>query len=214
VITLAKRLTNGGQAVPQAGPSAKERALPDHIRILGISGSLRRGSLNTAALQAASSLAPDGVEVEIAQIRDLPHYDEDVRQAGLPAPVARLREQVRGADALLIACPEYNHGIPGVLKNAIDWLSRPPEQPFAGKPVACLGVSPGRFGTARAQMQLRDVLFALGVLLLPRQPLLIGESKQAFDDAGQLVDEATRDRLAGLVQALADWSRLHAGAGA
>lgn len=186
--------------------------MPARIRILGISGSLRRSSLNSAALRAAAELAPPGVEVAIADLRGVPLYDEDVRQAGLPAAVEALREQVRGADALLIASPEYNHGMPGVLKNAIDWLSRPPQQPLAGKPVACLGVSPGRFGTARAQIQIRDVLFALGVLLLPRQPVLIGESKLIFDERGRLADDATRERLAGLVQALVAWTRLHAGA--
>src|SRR5690606_15997503 len=111
------------------------------INVLGISGSLRKHSLNTAALRAAIELAPADMRIELAEIGDIPLYNEDIREQGYPSQVQRLREQVRTADAILFATPEYNYSIPGVLKNALDWVSRPPEPPFAGKPAAIIGVS-------------------------------------------------------------------------
>src|SRR5690606_14643975 len=138
------------------------------IHVLGISGSLRQHSYNTAALRAAMALAPAGMRIEAADIATIPLYNEDVRDQGWPAPVERLREQVRAADALLFVTPEYNYSVPGVLKNAIDWVSRPPEQPFAGKPAAVMGASPGRLGTARAQYHLRQSMVFLDVRLLNR----------------------------------------------
>jgi chromate reductase, NAD(P)H dehydrogenase (quinone) len=129
------------------------------IRVLGISGSLRRGSFNTAALRAARELVPTGMELEIYEgLREIPPYDDDLRQGqGYPPAVAELRARIKAADALLIATPEYNYSVPGVLKNAIDWASRPPEQPFDGKPIAIMGASPGALGTARAQYHLRQM---------------------------------------------------------
>ena len=117
------------------------------VNVVGISGSLRRGSHNSAALRAAQELAPPGMAIEIyAGLRDIPPYDEDVRQAeGYPPAVADLRERLAAADAVLIVTPEYNYSVPGVLKNAIDWASRPPEQPFSGKPIAIMGAAPARW---------------------------------------------------------------------
>jgi chromate reductase len=174
------------------------------INVLGISGSLRRGSLNTAALQAAIELAPADMHIDIAQIGDLPLYDDDVRTAGYPASVLRLREQVRAADALLFAAPEYNYSIPGVLKNAIDWVSRPPEQPFAGKPAAIMGVSPGAIGTARAQYHLRQIGVFLDLRFLNKPEVMIGNSGDRFDAEGRLTDTATREHVQKLLLALRD----------
>lgn len=176
------------------------------INVLGISGSLRKDSYNTAALRAAMELTPAGMRIEAADIADIPLYNDDVRLQGWPTPVARLREQVRAADALLFVTPEYNYSMPGVLKNAIDWVSRPPEQPFAGKPAAVMGASPGRFGTARAQYHLRQSMVFLDVRLLNRPEVMIGGCDKLFDAEGRLTDEPTRDYIRKLLQALQDWT--------
>jgi chromate reductase len=131
------------------------------IRIAGISGSLREKSFNTAALRAAIELAPEGVTIEAVGIGDLPLYNDDVRVAGYPATVEAFRTRLAEADAILFVTPEYNYSISGVLKNAIDWASRPPNQPFDGKAVGIMGASPGVIGTARAQYHLRQMLVFL-----------------------------------------------------
>jgi hypothetical protein len=120
------------------------------IRVFAYCGSLRKGSFNRMALRAAEELAPEGMSFESCDIGDIPLYNEDVRQQGFPAPVEKMRERIRAADAILFVTPEYNYSIPGVLKNAIDWASRPPDQPFAGKPAALMGATPSMLGTARA----------------------------------------------------------------
>ena len=175
-------------------------------RVLGMSGSLRTGSLNTALLRTAQEMAPDGVTIEIADLSDVPLYNEDVRQQGLPDAVVRLREGIAGADALLIATPEYNYSIPGVLKNAIDWASRPPDQPFDGKPVALMGTSPGRLGTARAQYHLRQCFVFLNAPVLNKPELMIGDAGTVFDDTGRMVDEVNRGRITKLLTALAEFA--------
>ncbi len=186
------------------------------LSILAVSGSLRRGSFNTGALRAAAEVAPAGVRIELADLRDVPLYDEDLRRKkGFPPAVEALRDRIRRADALLLATPEYNYSFSGVLKNAVDWVSRPPRQPFAGKPVAVIGVSPGVTGAIRAQWQLRPVLAGLGAHVLFRPELAIGDARAKFDDEGGLRDADTRERLARLLEALAAWvRRLEAGAGA
>src|SRR5829696_4571521 len=131
------------------------------ISVLGICGSLRQGSYNMAALRTAIALKPADMNVTIADISQIPLYNEDVREKGFPPPVETLRRQIKEADALLFACPEYNYSMSGVLKNAIDWASRPPDQPFAGKPVGIIGASPGRLGSARAQYHLRQCFIFL-----------------------------------------------------
>lgn len=177
------------------------------IEVLGLAGSLRQGSYNKAALRAASELAPAGMSIATFDLAPIPLYDEDVRQRGFPPAVEELRERIRAADALLIATPEYNHSISGVLKNAIDWVSRPPDQPFDAKPIAILGASPGRTGTARAQSHLRQVLAALNGLVMNRPGVLIGDAGRMFDDRGRLVDPPTRELLGTFLEALADWTR-------
>lgn len=172
------------------------------INVLGISGSLRKHSLNTAALRAATELAPADMRIELAEIGDIPLYNEDIREQGYPLQVQRLREQVRIADAILFATPEYNYSIPGVLKNALDWVSRPPEPPFAGKPAAIIGVSPGVTGTARGQYQLRQIGVALDLRILNRPEVMIGNSGTRFDADGNLTDVGTREHLQKMLLAL------------
>ncbi len=177
------------------------------MHILGISGSLRKASLNSAALRACADLLPPGATMSVFDLSPIPLYDEDVRQQGLPEPVQRLREQIRAADALLIATPEYNYSIPGVLKNAIDWASRPPEQPFADKPVALIGATPGGFGTSRAQYHLRQVFVYLNAHLLNQPEAFISAAPTKFDEQGKLTDAATAEQLRKLLAALAEWTR-------
>ena len=177
------------------------------ITVLGISGSLRRGSLNTAALRAAQELAPAGMAVELFEgMRDIPPYDDDLRQEGYPPAAEAFRARIRAADALLIATPEYNYSVPGVLKNAIDWASRPPEQPFDGKPIAILGVAPGAIGTARAQYHLRQAFVYLNGMVLNRPEVMIGQGPSRFDAEGRLTDAKTREFVAAQLLALRDWT--------
>lgn len=176
------------------------------IKVLGVSGSLRYGSYNTAALREAMRLAPAGMHIEMADLAEIPLYNEDVYARGFPPAVERLREQIRAADALLLVTPEYNYSMPGVLKNAIDWVSRPPEQPFAGKPAAIMGASPGRFGTARAQYHLRQSMVFLDLRPLNRPEVMIAGAQKLFDTNGNLTDEPTREHIRGLLEALYDWT--------
>ncbi len=178
------------------------------MHFLGISGSLRRQSLNTVALRACTQLLPPGVTMALADISAIPLYDEEIREQGLPAAVQTLREQILKADAILIATPEYNYSIPGVLKNAIDWASRPPSQPFEGKPIALISASPGGFGGARAQYHLRQVFIYLNGLMLNRPEAMISAAHTKFDAQGNLTDSAAADQLKALLAALADWARL------
>src|SRR5258708_5640859 len=163
------------------------------MNILGISGSLRKGSYNSAALRAAQELAPAGVTIQIADISQIPLYNEDVRAAGLPPQVERFREQIRAADALLFSTPEYNYSTSGVLKNAIDWASRPPDQPFAAKPAAVMGASMGPTGTARAQYHLRQMGIFLDMRFVNRPEVMIGTAQDRFDAQGSLTHEPTRE---------------------
>lgn len=172
------------------------------MKVLGISGSLRKGSYNSMALRAAQKLAPQGMQVEIADIRPIPLYDDDVRVAGEPAAVSELKAKVRAADAVLIVTPEYNFSIPGVLKNTLDWLSRPPEPPFAGKPVAIMGASPGPVGTARVQYDLRKVMVFLDAFTVNKPEVFISFAQNKFDAQGELTDEPTAKFITDLLLSL------------
>jgi chromate reductase, NAD(P)H dehydrogenase (quinone) len=173
------------------------------MRILGIAGSLRESSYNRALLRAARELLPEGVELVEHDLRDLPFYDGDVEAAGDPDSVVAFKEAIREADALLIATPEYNRGVPGVLKNAIDWASRPPlGSPLTGKPVAIMGASTGRGGTARAQEQLRSALEFSRANVLEQPEVLVPEAFMRFDEQGELVDGGVRAELAELLDTL------------
>jgi chromate reductase, NAD(P)H dehydrogenase (quinone) len=176
------------------------------VKILGFCGSLRVNSYNAAALRAAGELLPDGTTLETFDIAPIPLYNEDVRAKGLPPAVLAFRERIAAADALLIVTPEYNYSVPGVLKNAIDWASRPPEQPFDGKPVAIMGASPGMLGTARAQYHLRQMFVFLNAHLLNKPEVMIAAAPTKFDDRGRLTDEKTREMIGRLLTSLRDWS--------
>lgn len=172
------------------------------MKVLGISGSLRQGSYNSMALRAARRLAPAGIEVEIAEIAAIPMYNDDIRSAGEPAAVAQLKAQVRAADAVLLVSPEYNFSVPGVLKNTLDWLSRPPEPPFDGKPVAIMGASGGPLGTARGQYHLRQVLVYMNTFTVNKPEVFIGNAQAKFDAEGNLTDETTAKFIADLLLSL------------
>jgi chromate reductase len=178
----------------------------DQIKVLGIAGSLRQGSYNKAALRAAVELAPAGMTIDTFDIAAIQPYNEDVKQRGFPPAEQALREKIRAADALLIVTPEYNRSMPGVLKNAIDWASRPPDQPFDGKPVAIFGASPGALGTALAQFDLRKCLGVLNGLVMNTPSVMIAQAAQKFDDQGRLTDQPTRDIVRKLLESLADWT--------
>ena len=180
---------------------------PSAIHIVGISGSLRERSYNSAALKAAGELLPEGVTLERVGIGDLPLYNDDLRLQGYPPSVQHLRERLAAADGVLLVTPEYNYSVPGVLKNAIDWASRPPDQPFNGKPVAIMGASPGMLGSARAQYHLRQMLVFLNAYALNRPEVMIAQAASKFDDAGTLIDAPTREFLKTFLAAFADWIR-------
>jgi chromate reductase, NAD(P)H dehydrogenase (quinone) len=160
-----------------------------------------------AALRTAIALKPADMEVTVADISQIPLYNEDVRQQGFPPVVETLRRQIKEADALLFACPEYNYSMTGVLKNAIDWASRPPDQPFAGKPCAMLGAAAGMAGSARAQYDLRRSCVFLDMHPLNKPEVLIGQAQTKFDADGNLTDEAAKGFIRDMMAALAAWTR-------
>jgi chromate reductase len=174
--------------------------------VVGFAGSLRRSSYNRALLRAAIELAPPELHIETHELDALPLYNGDVEGAGVPQTVEELRAAIRQADALLIATPEYNHGVPGVLKNAIDWLSRPPRgSALNGKVAAVMGASPGMTGTARSQSQLRQAFVFTNTYALLQPEVLVARAHEKFDADGRLVDQATRDFLATFLQRFAEF---------
>lgn len=175
------------------------------VRIAGLAGSLREKSFNAALLRAARDMAPAGIEIDILSIDGLPAFNEDVEAEGYPTGVAMLRQRVGACQAILIATPEYNHGLPGGLKNAIDWLSRGKDSPLKHKPLAMMGASSGKVGTARAQMQLRELGLYLSMPVLPGGEIAVGPAKDAFDDQLRLTDAVTREKLASLLSRFGPW---------
>jgi chromate reductase len=177
------------------------------LRVCGIAGSLRTASFNRHLLRAAQELAPPGMEILSFDLASVPLYNGDVEAAGDPEPVTALKAAIRDADALLIATPEYNFGVPGVLKNAIDWASRPPaKSPLAGKPAALMGATPGMGGTGRAQMSLRQSFVFTKTFALLSPEVLVARAHEKFDSSGRLTDEPTRGFVRKLLEALADWT--------
>jgi chromate reductase len=173
------------------------------VKILGISGSLRRGSYNTSLLGAAASLLPDDVEFELwGRLKEVPPYDEDDDTEQAPAAVAALREAIADADAVLFATPEYNSSVPGQLKNAIDWASRPlATNPLRNKPVAVVGASTGAFGAVWSQAELRKVLAATGARVVEGE-VAVGHAPTRFDEDGRFVDENLLEQLQEIVDGL------------
>jgi chromate reductase, NAD(P)H dehydrogenase (quinone) len=178
------------------------------LTIVGIAGSLRAGSYNAGLIRAAVDVAPAGTRVVPFDLVGIPLFDADIEADGDPVAVAALKQAIGAADALLFATPEYNHCIPGVLKNAIDWASRPAGRSvLTGKPVGIMGAATGRGGTARAQAQLRDGLAYTNGLVLPLPEVLVGRAQDRFDDAGNLIDDDTRQEVRDLLVSLAAWTR-------
>jgi chromate reductase, NAD(P)H dehydrogenase (quinone) len=175
-------------------------------RVVAFAGSLRRRSFNRALIEAARELAPPGMPIEPIEIGGLPFYNADVEAEGDPPTVAEFKAAIAAADGILIATPEYNNGIPGVLTNAVDWGSRlPGRSPLAGKPVALMGASPSQVGTARAQLYLRQVLGHTQARVLPPPELLVAQAHQRFDAELRLTDEVTRRVLAELLRRFGAW---------
>lgn len=181
--------------------------------VIAISGSLRRGSYNMAALRAAQRIQPERMNISLLEYADVPVYNGDVEAAGLPESVMRVRSAVGAADAILISTPEYNYSIPGVLKNVIDWMSRKdpehpdrPTPPFH-KPLGIIGASIGQFGTTRAQLHLRQICVYTNMVPLNQPEVLIGHAHDRFDGNGEISDASTRDFLAGFLEAYLTWIR-------
>jgi len=180
--------------------------MSSHVRILGIAGSLRRGSYNQAALRAAKLLVPENSEIDLLQLDGIPMFNEDDEKRP-PSSVLELKKRIRRADALLIVTPEYNYSIPGVLKNAIDWASRPyGDSAWNGKPAAMMGASPGAIGTARAQYHLRQIFVFLNMFPINQPEVMIGHAADRFDKEGNLTDETTKNFIRQLLQNLVEWT--------
>ena len=182
-----------------------------NFRVLGLAGSLRHASFNRGLIRAAKELAPEGVSVEpYEELEKIPFFNRDVEDEGDPAPVREFKEKIREADAVLIATPEYDYAIPGVLVNALDWAlrSRYGTTPFRHKPVGIVGASPGRMRTARGQMVLRQILLHAPAYVMPEPQVLISNARERFDEKGDLIDEETRKRMHQFLKALVEWTEL------
>ena len=175
------------------------------LLVLGISGSLRKASYNTALLHAAVDLRPPGMTLEVFDLSPLPMFNQDFEKP-FPEAVVAFRDKLAQADAILIATPEYNSSVTGALKNALDWASRSPQPPLQSKPAAIMGASTGNFGTLRAQLHLRQILTHVGALPLGKPEVLVARAEQVFDADGKLVDASARGFLRDLLIALAKWS--------
>jgi chromate reductase len=181
--------------------------MTDDVRVLGVAGSLRLGSLNRALLRAAAKLAPAGITIEPFDLADVPLYNGDVEAAGDPPGVAAFKDAIRAADAVLFATPEYNHGVPGVMKNAVDWASRPArDAALNGKPVGIIGASPGATGTARGQSQLRQAFEFTNSFCMPQPEILVFRAHEKYNADGELTDAKTIEFLGKYLEALRDWT--------
>jgi chromate reductase len=178
----------------------------ESVKILGIAGSLRKGSYNRAALRSAQKLLPDSARMEIFELDGIPPFNQDL-ETQPPSAVSEMKSEIRSADAILFVTPEYNYSVPGVLKNAIDWASRPHgDNAWDGKPAAIMGASIGVFGTARAQYHLRQIFVYLNMYALNRPEVMIPSAADKFDATGNLIDEDTRKRIKELMLALTNWT--------
>ena len=177
------------------------------IKLLGIAGSLRRNSYNRSLLRAAAELLPDGASLEIFEIDGIPGFSEDDEQ-NPPAKVVELKQRIRAADAIVFATPEYNYSVPGVLKNAIDWASRPyGDSAWLGKPAAIMGASPGALGTARAQYHLRQIFVFLDMFPINRPEVMVAQAADRFDADGNLTHDDTKEHIRALLSSLVEWTR-------
>jgi chromate reductase len=177
------------------------------VKVLGVAGSLRGGSLNRALLRAAVERAPPGMKIETYDLIDVPLYNGDVEAAGDPPEVASFKAAIRAADAVLFVTPEYNHGVSGVMKNAVDWASRPArDAALNGKPVGIIGASPGQTGTARGQSQLRQAFEFTNSFCMPQPEILVFRAGEKFDADGKLTDAKTVEFLGKYLEALRVWT--------
>ena len=180
----------------------------DRFVILGFAGSLRRASYNRGLLRAAATVLPPGVELDAFDLAPIPVFNHDLLDAGAPEPVRLFKQRMRAADALLIVTPEYNYSVPGVLKNAIDWASRPPaDSSIRDKPTAIMGASNGRFGSVRAQHALRQVLLGTVTPVLHKAQVLVSDAPKKFDADGNLTDPETLEYVRKMLVTLVDWAR-------
>lgn len=177
------------------------------IKILGFAGSLRKNSYNKFALKAAQGLVPEGATLEIYDLASIPMYNDDIREKGYPPEVQDFRAKIEAADAIVMVTPEYNYSISGVLKNAIDWASRPPGPPLGKKPCAIMGATQGLWGTVKAQHHLRQMCVFLDLWPVNKPEVLIAGAKDKFDASGTLTDEATKKVIAELMTNLVAWTK-------
>jgi len=177
------------------------------IKIIGFTGSLRRGSYNKAALKAAQKLVPENTDLELIDLADIPFFNEDVEAEGTPQAVVDFKTKLAGADAILIATPEYNFSIPPVLKNALDWASRGKELPLDGKPLAIMSASLSMLGGARVQYHLRQVCIPINLHPINSPEVFIASANQKFSNEGNLIDEYTKTAIEELLKALVDAAR-------
>ncbi|MDH3741601.1 MAG: NAD(P)H-dependent oxidoreductase [Hyphomicrobiales bacterium] len=175
------------------------------MNVLAISGSLRKASYNTALLKAARTVAPDGMSIDIATLDDIPLYNGDADGPEKPPAISELGQAIRAADGVLMATPEYNFSVSGVLKNAIDWVSRIENQPLAGKPLGIMGAAAGGLGTARAQYHLRQVFVYLDARVMNRPELFVGGAYAKFDSDGNLTDDDTSKFLTAYLLSFQNW---------
>lgn len=182
------------------------------IKALGLAGSLRVGSVNRALLRAAVRAGEPRIRTRTFDLASVPLYNGDTEAEGDPPPVAELKQAVRDADLVILATPEYNAGLPGVMKNAVDWVSRPPRpNAWEGRPVAVMGATPGGFGTALAQLQLRSAMAHVGALVMPLPRFGVSQAHRAFAEDGSLADPATAERLEQFLGSAAAWAARLAG---
>ena len=179
--------------------------MTNKIKILAFPGSLRKNSYNRMLINSLMELKPENMEIEITDLTDIPLFNGDVEDAGMPASVAAFREKVSKADGVIISTPEYNHSIPGVLKNALDWASRAPHNPFSGKPVGIMGASMGMSGTISAQENLRHVGVLLNIHAMNYPTILIRTAQDKFDSAGKLTDEKIKEDLKKFLLSFSEW---------
>lgn len=181
--------------------------MADDVRVLGVAGSLREGSLNRALLRAAAKRAPAGMTIETFDLAAVPLYNGDLEAQGDPSGVAAFKAAIRAADAVLFVTPEYNHGVAGVMKNAVDWASRPArDAALNGKPVGVIGASPGQTGAARGQSQLRQAFEFTNSFCMPQPELLVFRAHEKFDASGELTDAKTAEFLGKYLEAFKAWA--------
>lgn len=180
--------------------------MKNKIKIIAVPGSIRKKSINRMLVNSLSLLKPENMEIEIADLSDIPMYNGDVEDAGIPASVAAFKDKLKKAEGVIIATPEYNHAIPGVLKNALDWASRPPNNPFDGKPVGIIGASTGLSGTISAQENFRHIAALLNMHVMNYPVVLVRSAKDKFSSDGLLTDDRTKDVLKKYLAAFSSWT--------